>query len=117
MSQSQSGPNYNRGQMGMPDEYGRNNRGMDFHPRNTGPSSKRQRIDRSSEGHWEGAPTDRPGSGPMSMGHQRNNNNNNNNGSMDDFLTASRNNVSAFFQTATDEEMRGYNQTLRVFQK
>jgi len=34
-----------------------------------------------------------------------------------DTLTSARYGVSPFFQTATDEEMRGFNQTLRVFQK
>jgi hypothetical protein len=37
--------------------------------------------------------------------------------SLDDTLMAARHGVSPFFQTATDEEMRGLNRTLRVFQK
>ncbi|CAF4734474.1 unnamed protein product, partial [Rotaria magnacalcarata] len=37
--------------------------------------------------------------------------------SLDDTLTAARQGVSPFFQTATDEELRGLSRTLRVFQK
>ena len=36
--------------------------------------------------------------------------------SLDETLTAARHGVSPFFQTATDEEMRGFNQTFRVYQ-
>jgi hypothetical protein len=114
----------------MLDDYSRNGGPPDFNSRSGGPLLKRQRLDALNDGHWANAPTDRRGGGFQSQSPQvpywRQNNNdsqllsNPNNmvdESLDDTLTAARHGVSPFFQTATDEEMRGLNRTLRVFQK
>ena len=109
----------------MHDDYARGGGGggPDFDSRNGGPANKRQRIDALNDGHWANAPTDRRGGGFQSMGqqgpHWRPNNNNNNNDpqALDETLTAARHGVSPFFQTATDEELKGLSRTLRVFQK
>jgi hypothetical protein len=117
----------------MLDDYSRNGGGQpDYDSRGNGPLIKRPRLDVLNDGHWANAPTDRRGgtggfqSMPPQAPHWRQNNNdsqllsNPNNmveESLDDTLTAARHGVSPFFQTATDEEMRGLNRTLRVFQK
>jgi hypothetical protein len=112
----------------MHDDYPRGGGPPDFDPRSgNGPQAKRQRLD-LNDGHWASAPTDRRGAGfpPVSSQapHWRQNNNDiqPNSGNMvdeslDDTLTAARHGVSPFFQTATDEEMRGFNRTMSVFQK
>jgi hypothetical protein len=85
-------------------------------------------MDVLNDGHWANAPTDRRGNSFSSMPSQgphwrpnindlQSNSGNNVDETLDDTLTAARHGVSPFFQTATDEEMRGFNQTLRVFQK
>jgi len=97
----------------------------DFDFRGEGPLLKRPRLDILNDGHWANAPTDRRGGGfqsqPPQIPHWRQNNNDSQSliveESLDDTLTAARHGVSPFFQTATDEEMRGFNRTLRVFQK
>lgn len=104
----------------------------EYDNRGGGPPMKRARLDVLNDGHWANAPTDRRGGGggggfpsmPQQPPHWRQNNNDqqgnhgNNQGEiLDDTLTAARHGVSPFFQTATDEEIRGFNQTLRVFQK
>ena len=109
----------------MHDDYSRSGGPPDFDVRSGGPSNKRPRLDPLNDGHWANAPTDRRG-GPQ-VPHWRQNNNNDSQSlsnpnniveeSLDDTLTAARHGVSPFFQTATDEEMRGLNRTLRVFQK
>ncbi|CAF4689241.1 unnamed protein product, partial [Rotaria sp. Silwood2] len=94
------------------------------------PPIKRPRLDVFNDGHWANAPTDRRGGGfqniPPQMPHWRQNNNDAPSlptanaiveESLDDTLTAARQGVSPFFQTATDEELRGLTRTLRVFQK
>lgn len=111
----------------MLDDYSRNNGPPDFDSRSGGPAMKRPRLDVHNDGHWANAPTDRRGGGNFqSQPHWRQNPNdsqslsNPNNQvdeSLDDTLAAARHGVSPFFQTATDEEMRGLNRTLRVFQK
>lgn len=114
----------------MLDDYSRNNIPADFDPRGMGgPAVKRARVDVFNDGHWENAPTDRRGGGgfppiPSQVPHWRPNSNESQSNSnqlvkesLDDTLTAARHGVSPFFQTATDEELRGLSQTLRVFQK
>jgi hypothetical protein len=116
----------------MLDDYSRGGGPPDFDVRSSGPSNKRARLDALNDGHWANAPTDRRGGGfqsqPPQAPHWRQNNNNDSQSlsnpnhhiveeSLDDTLTAARHGVSPFFQTATDEEMRGLNRTLRVFQK
>lgn len=103
----------------MYDDYPRN----DFDPREGGSSNKRPRVDAFNEGHWASAPTDRrPGAGggfPPQTGQMppwRPNANNPMEESLDETLTAARHGISPFFQTATDEEMRGFNQQFRVYQ-
>ncbi|CAF1231236.1 unnamed protein product [Adineta steineri] len=132
-------PNFPRGSLSMLDDYSRGGGPPDFDNRGGGsggggggggggPSIKRQRLDILNDGHWASAPTDRRGnnfqSNPSQPPHWRPNPNDlqSNSGNMvdetlDDTLAAARHGVSPFFQTATDEEMRGFNQTLRVFQK
>ena len=119
----------------MRDDYGRNGGAADFEPRNGGPASKRQRVD-GNDGHWASAPLDRRGGGggggpgfhsnPSQMAHRRGNANGGQapsnpmamaDESLDETITAARHGVSPFFQTATDEEMRGFNRTMGVFQK
>jgi len=114
--------NFPRGPPAMLDDYSRTGGSSDFDSRGGGPLLKRPRLDVFNDGHWANAPTDRRG--PSQIPHWRQNNNdsslNPNNiveESLDDTLTAARQGVSPFFQTATDEEMRGLNRTLRVFQK
>lgn len=100
----------------------------EYDPRNgSGPANKRARVDAFNDGHWASAPTDRRGGdGFAPMPQWRGNPNEppmmgNPNGmvddALDDTLTAARYGVSPFFQTATDEEMRGFNRTLRNFPK
>ena len=112
----------------MLDDYSRGSGPPDFDNRGSGPPMKRQRLDVLNDGHWANAPTDRRGNNFQSMPsqapHWRQNTNDlqSNSGNivdetLDDTLTAARHGVSPFFQTATDEEIRGFNQTLRVFQK
>ena len=112
----------------MLDDYTRSSGTLDFDSRVGGPLVKRPRFDVLSDGHWANAPTDRRGGGFQSMSsqvpHWRQNNidsqsssNNIVDESLDDTLTAARYGVSPFFQTATDEELRGLNRTLRGFQK
>ena len=114
----------------MLDDYSRSGGPPDFDTRGGGPSIKRQRLDVLNDGHWANAPTDRRGGGFQSMPpqapHWRQNNNdsqslsNPNNiveESLDDTLTAARHGVSPFFQTATDEEMRGFNQNITSISK
>ena len=117
----------------MLDDYSRGGP-PDYDNRGAGPPMKRARLDVLNDGHWANAPTDRRGGGggggggfapmPPQAPHWRQNNNdfqgnlgNNAGESFDDTLTAARHGVSPFFQTATDEEMRGFNQSLRGFQK
>jgi hypothetical protein len=122
------------------DDYSRASGAADYDSRNAGPANKRQRVDMFNDGHWASAPTDRHGGGggnggggggnyqssPSQMSHRRGNPNDSQSlsnanamvdESLDQTLTAARHGVSPFFQTATDEEMRGFNRTLRVFQK
>jgi hypothetical protein len=112
----------------MLDDYSRGGGPSEFDTRSGGPPMKRARLDILNDGHWANAPTDRRGTGfssiPPQAPYWRQNNNDlqSNSGNtvdetLDDTLTAARHGVSPFFQTATDEEMRGFNQTLRVFQK
>lgn len=118
----------------MIDDYSRNMQPTDFDSRGGGavggPATKRQRLDLFNDGHWANAPTERRGGNYQPMLPQgppwRQTNNDsqpipNTNTiveeSLDDTLTAARQGVSPFFQTATDEELRGLNRTLRVFQK
>ncbi|CAF1401173.1 unnamed protein product [Rotaria sordida] len=124
-------PNFPRGPSSMLDDYSRSSIPLDFDSRGGGPPMKRPRLDVFNDGHWANAPTDRRGGGfqsipPSQIPHWRQNNNDspslsNTNPiveeSLDDTLTAARHGVSPFFQTATDEELRGLNRTLRVFQK
>lgn len=100
--------------------------GHEDYSRNSGPAPKRQRTDPMGAGHWASAPTDRRSGGNSSMNSRRHNNNDddfidddnqNFDGTSNESMNAARHGVSAFFQTATDEEMRGFNQSLRVFQK
>jgi hypothetical protein len=110
----------------MHDDYSRGGGPPDFDNRGSGgPPMKRQRHDALNDGHWANAPTDRRGNNfqsmPPQVPHWRQNNNDLQSNSrnmvdetLDDTLTAAS---SPFFQTATDEEIRGFNQTLRVFQK
>lgn len=114
-------PNFSRGP--MLDDYSRNNGPPDFDSRGGGPPLKRSRTDAINDGHWASAPTDRRGGGGGNFQsqppHWRPNPNNSQtvDESLDDTLTAAQHGVSPFFQTATDEEIRGLNRTLRVFQK
>lgn len=113
----------------MLDDYSRGGGPPEFDNRGTGgPPMKRARHDVFNDGHWANAPTDRRGPNFSNMSsqppHWRQNPNdfqpNPNNPideTLDDTLTVAHQGVSAFFQTATDEEMRGFNQTLRVFHK
>lgn len=123
-------PNFSRGPPSTLDDYSRGGGPPDFDPRSggSGPPNKRPRVDPLNDGHWANAPTDRQGPGfppvPPQAPHWRQNPNdpqsNSRNmvdDSLDETLTAARHGVSPFFQTATDEEMRGFNRTMRVFQK
>jgi len=112
----------------MLDDYSRVGGPPEFDTRGGGPPMKRQRLDVLNDGHWANAPTDRRGPGFSSISSQaphwrqnpndlQSNSGNTVDETLDDTLTAARHGVSPFFQTATDEEMRGFNQTLRVFQK
>lgn len=115
--------NFPRGPPPAFDDYSRNAHQTDYDPREGGPSMKRPRVDAFNEGHWASAPTDRrpgptggfqPQTGQMPP--WRPNVNNPIEESLDETLTAARHGISPFFQTATDEEMRGFNQTFRVYQ-
>jgi hypothetical protein len=110
----------------MLDDYSRGP--PDFDNRGGGPPMKRPRMDALNDGHWANAPTDRrgpsfssmPPQGPhwrQNMNDLQSNSGNTVDETLDDTLTAARHGVSPFFQNATDEEMRGFNQTLKVFQK
>lgn len=97
----------------------------DYSRSNGPPPMKRTRMDTTNDGHWASAPTDRRGGGPgfpPMPPHLLPWRQNMNSGLpvdeiFDDTMSAARQDVSAFFQTATDEEVRGYNQSLKVFQK
>ncbi|CAF4693904.1 unnamed protein product, partial [Rotaria sp. Silwood1] len=112
------------------DDYSRNSVPSDYDTRGGGgPPMKRQRHDVFNDGHWANAPTDRRGMGyssipPSQASHWRQHTNElpasaNNilDETLGDTLTAAQQGVSPFFQTATDEEIRGFNQTLKIFQK
>lgn len=120
--------NYSRGPMSQPPSMH-----SDYDPRSgSGPANKRPRIDNFNDGHWASAPTDRHGGGggggngyapaPQWRGNPNDHQSMGNpNGmvddSLDETLTAARHGVSPFFQTATDEEMRGLSRTLRSLPK
>ena len=112
----------------MLDDYSRSGGPPEFDNRGGGPPMKRQRLDGLTAGHWANAPTDRRGPGSSSMPsqapHWRQNTNDlqSNSGNtvdetLDDTLTAARHGVSPFFQTATDEEMRGIESNIKSISK
>ncbi|CAF4362274.1 unnamed protein product [Rotaria socialis] len=126
---SQPSGNFSHGASSMHDDYSRNNGPSDFDARGGGgPPMKRPRHDVLVDGHWSNAPTDRRGIGfspmPPQGSHWRQHTNDMPTSSsnildetLGETLTAAQQGVSPFFQNATDEELRGFNQTLRIIQK
>ncbi|CAF2505828.1 unnamed protein product [Rotaria sp. Silwood2] len=121
--------NFSHGVPSMLDDYPRNSGSSDYDTRAGGPPMKRLRHDVFNDGHWANAPTERRGTNFSSIpqnqaSHWRQSTNElpaSANTILDetlgDTLTAAQQGVSPFFQTASDEEIRGFNQTLRIFQK
>lgn len=109
----------------LPDDYSRNFEQTDADIHSGGPSIKRQRVDSASNGQWISAPTSQRGTNfPAAPSQWRPPSNNSQASSsvkpdeiLDDTLNAAQQGVSPFFQTATDEELRGLNQTLRRYKK
>lgn len=124
----QSQGNYPHGTSSIGDDYPRNNGSGDYDSRGSGPPSKRSRVDVFNEGHWANAPTDRRNASfssiPSQGSHWRQHTNEIPPSSaaildetLGETLTAAQQGVSPFFQTASDEELRGFNQTLKSIQK